>query len=235
MNTIYKQFYTSTLFNIKNIIDYSKKTTFINIFTIKDIEVFNKINDKIVIYNNDNHFFNCLDIVHKIIQSNVLIYSDNIKIRRYLYENGAKPKFIEKKYIQVYKNIDLSLFNMFEISSDEKYPLVIKYQGNNDIIMERLSKKLPIIVVDKINIWEIEKAVVNNKSLYVENYNIQLYVAEHLSKTFGEDFKKLNNICINFEKFSNKNKPCVFYGIFSENDIKLLESITSYKIIIWTE
>ena len=234
MNTIYKQFYTSTLFNIKNIIDYSKKTTFINIFTIKDIEVFNKINDKIVIYNNDNHFFNCLDIVHKIIQSNVLIYSDNIKIRRYLYENGAKPKFIEKKYIQVYKNIDLSLFNMFEISSDEKYPLVIKYQGNNDIIMERLSKKLPIIVVDKINIWEIEKAVVNNKSLYVENYNIQLYVAEHLSKTFGEDFKKLNNICINFEKFSNKNKPCVFYGIFSENDIKLLESITSYKIIIWT-
>ena len=57
MNTIYKQFYTSTLFNIKNIIDYSKKTTFINIFTIKDIEVFNKINDKIVIYNNDNHFF----------------------------------------------------------------------------------------------------------------------------------------------------------------------------------
>ena len=234
MKKNYKQYYTSSLFNIKNIIDLSKETTFINIFTNNDLKVFNEVKDKIVIYNSELHFFNYLDIVHKIIQSGIPIYSDNIKIRRYLYENGAKPKFIEKKYIQVHKNIDLNLFNRFKISSDEKYPLVIQYQGNKDIIMERLNKKLPTIVVDKINIFEIEEAVINNKSLYVENYNLQLYVAEHLSKTFGEDFTKLNNICINFEKFSDKNKPCIFYGIYSENDIKLLESITSYKIIIWT-
>ena len=234
MKKDYNQYYTSSLFNIKNNIDYSLKTICINLFTKKDIEIFNKIKNKIVIYNNSLKFFNCLDIVKKVIQSGIPIYSDNIKIRRYLYENGAKPKFIEKKYIQVDKNIDLSLFYNFEISSDEKYPLVIKYEGNNEIIMERLIKKLPTIVVDKINIYEIEEAVINNKSLYIENYNLQLYVAEHLSKTFGEDFTKLNNICINFEKFSDKNKPCIFYGIFSENDVKLLESITSYKIIIWT-
>ena len=230
----YKQYYTSSLFNIFCNIDYSLKTICINLFTNEDIEIFNKINDKIVIYNNDNLFFNYLDIVQKIIQSGITIYSDNIKIRRYLYENGAKPNFIKKKHIQVHKNIDSSIFNMFKISSDEKYPLVIQYQANNDIIMERMNKKLPTIVVDKINIYEIEEAVIYNKLLYIENYNLQLYVAEHLSKTFGEDFTKLNNICINFEKFSDKNKPCVFYGIFSENDVKLLESITSYKIIIWT-
>ena len=234
MKKDYNQYYTSSLFNIKNKIDYSLKTICINLFTNKDIEIFNKIKNKIVIYNNSLKFFKYLDIVKKVIQSGIPIYSNNIKIRRYLYENGAKPKFIEKKYIQVDKNIDLSLFNMFKISSDEKYPLVIKYEGNNEIIMERLIKKLPTIVVDKINIYEIEEAVIKNKSLYVENCNLQLYVAEHLSKTFGEDFTTLNNICINFEKFSDKNKPCVFYGIFSENDVKLLESITSYKIIIWT-
>jgi hypothetical protein len=234
MKKDYNQYYTSSLFNIKNNIDFLKKTTFINVLTNKDLEIFNKIVKKKVIYNSEIHFFNCLDIVKKVIQSGVSIYSDNIKIRKYLYENRAKLKFIEKKYIQVDKNIDISLFNMFKKSSDEKYPLVIKYEENNEIIMERLNNKLPTFVVDKINIWEIEEAVVNNRLLYVENYNIQLYVAEHLSKTFGEDFTKLNNICINFEKFTDKNKPCVFYGIFSENDIKLLESINSYKIIIWT-
>ena len=162
----YFQYYTSSLFNIENNINYSLNTTFINVLTNEDLETFNKIKNKIVIYNNSLYFFNCLDIINKVIKSNIKIYSDNIDIINYLKKNNIKVKNIIKKY--------------------------------------------------------------NNVN------TIQLYVAEHLSKTFGEDFNQLNNICINFEKFSNKNKPCVFYGIFSENDIKLLESITSYKIIIWT-
>ena len=75
----YKQFYTSSLFNIKNIIDFSKETTFINIFTIEDIEVFNKISKKQVIYNSELHFFNHLNIVNKVITSNIpiiLIYEN---------------------------------------------------------------------------------------------------------------------------------------------------------------
>ena len=59
----YKQYYTSSLFNIKNDIDFTKKTTFINIFTNKDLEIFNKIKDKIVIYNSEIEFFNYLNIV----------------------------------------------------------------------------------------------------------------------------------------------------------------------------
>ena len=77
----YKQFYTSSLFNIKNNIDFLKKTLFINIFTNKDIEIFNKTKDKIVIYNSEINFFNYLDIVKKVIKSGIPIYSDNIKIR----------------------------------------------------------------------------------------------------------------------------------------------------------
>ena len=146
----YNQYYTSSLFNILNNIDYKLKTICINIFTNEDIEIFNKIKDKIVIYNSELHFFNYLDIVKKVIQSGITIYSDNIKIRRYLYENGAKPKFINKQYIQLYKNIDINLFNLFKISSDEKYPLVIRH-SENEVIIKRLKNKFQTIIVDKIN------------------------------------------------------------------------------------
>ena len=134
----YNQFYTSSLFNMKNNIDYNLETTFINVFTNEDLEVLNKIMEKQVIYNSKLHFFNCLDIVNKVIQSDIPIYSDNIKIRKYLFENGQKPKFITKKYIRVHKNIDIGLFKRFEISSDEKVPLVIKLNGNIPLIINRL-------------------------------------------------------------------------------------------------
>ena len=106
---IYTQYYTSSLFNIKNNIDFTKKTTFINIFTNKDIEVFNKIKEKIVIYNSEIHFFNNLDIVKKVIHNRVKIYSDNIKIRLYLLKNGICPRLIEKKY---------DMFNLNNISDN---------------------------------------------------------------------------------------------------------------------
>ena len=233
MKKDYKQYYTSSLFNIKNNIDFLKKTLFINIFTNNDLKVFNEINDKIVIYNSELHFFNYLDIVNKVIQSDIPIYSDNIKIRMYLYENGAKPKFIEKKYIQVDKNIDLSLFNMFKISSDEKYPLVIKYEGNNEIIMERLIKKLPTIVVDKINIYEIEEAVINNRLLYVENID---YFIKNITSNFYISNKLLEYyelFKMNYYKNDYKNGVCIFFGIYSENDIQTLINHNGYKFLIW--
>jgi hypothetical protein len=94
----YKQFYTSSLFNIENIIDYGLETTFVNVLTEEDLEVFNKIGVKQVIYNIDSLFFKHLDVVNKIIQSDIPIYSDNIKIRRYLFKNNSKPHYIEKQY-----------------------------------------------------------------------------------------------------------------------------------------
>lgn len=106
---IYKQYYTSSLFNIKNNIDFTKKTTFVNIFTNQDIEVFNKIKEKIIIYNSEIQFFNNLDIVKKVIDSGVKIFSDNIKIRLYLLKNGICPRLIEKKY---------DMFNLNNISDN---------------------------------------------------------------------------------------------------------------------
>ena len=186
----YNQYYTSSLFNILNNIDYKLKTICINIFTNEDIEIFNKIKDKIVIYNSELHFFNYLDIVKKVIQSGITIYSDNIKIRRYLYENGAKPKFINKQYIQLYKNIDINLFNLFKISSDEKYPLVIRH-SENEVIIKRLKNKFPTIVVDKINYYDIEEAIYSNRLLYVENVEafIKNIIREYCNTTAMIIFK----------------------------------------------
>lgn len=230
----YKQYYTSSLFNIENIIDYGLDTTFINVFTNEDLEVFNKIVKKYVIYNNDLYFFNCLDIVSKIIQSGIPIFSDNIKIRKYLFENGKNAKFITKKYINIDKNVDLSLFKRFDFSSDENVPTVVKMNGNISLIIERLTKKLPTIIVDKINIWEIEEAIYNKRLLYVEN--IDEFIKEITNNLYVSE--ALNHFKERFQKFYLKNDYhdsdiCVFFGMYSGKDIKTLKNHRGYKFLIW--
>jgi len=230
----YKQFYTSSLFNIENIIDYGLETTFVNVLTDKDLEVFNKIGVKQVIYNIDSLFFKHLDIVNKIIRTGIPIYSDNIQIRRYLFENMRNPKFIEKKYINVRVDIDLSLFKRFAFSSDEKVPMVVKMDGNIDLIIERLTKKLPTIIVDKIDIWGIEDAVCCKRILYIENVDSfikeitdNLYVSEAL-KHFKERFQTFY-----LKNDYHYSDICVFFGIYSGKDIEILRRHRGYKFLIW--
>ena len=111
----YKQYYTGSLFNIKNNIDFSKKTALINVFTNEDIKVFNKIKDKIVIYNSEILFFNHLEVVNQVIKSQIKIYSDSIKIRLYLFKNRVKPHYIDKRYnmfnLNYIDNNTLSIIN----------------------------------------------------------------------------------------------------------------------------
>ena len=229
----YKQYYTSSLFNIDNTIDYSLETTFINVLTNEDFEVFNKIEKKQVIYNSNLNFFNWLDIVNKVIKINIPIYSDNIQIRKYLFENGKSVNFIEKKYINLKIDTDSTLFERFEISSNENIPMVIKMDENISLIIERLTNKLPTIIVDKINIWEIEDAVCKNQLLYVENVDkfIKLitdnvYVSESL-KHFSKRFKK------KYCKKKYQECICVFFGMYSLKDIITLIKHSGYKFLIW--
>ena len=230
----YNQIYTSSLFNIENNIEYNLETTFINVFTNEDLEVFNKIVKKQVIYNVDSLFFKYLDIVNKIILSGIPIYSNNCQIRKYLFENGGNPNFITKKYIKVDKNIDLCLFERFEISFDEKVPLVLRMDGNIGLIIERLKKKLPIIVVDKINIWEIENAVCDGRILYVEDVDTfikgitdNLYVSEALNH-FKERFQRFY-----LKNYYYNTGTCVFFGMYSGKDIKVLQRHFGHKFLIW--
>jgi hypothetical protein len=230
----YKQYYTSSLFNIVNMIDYELDTTFINVLTDEDLEVFNKIVKKQVIYNVDSLFFKYLDVVNKIILSGIPIYSDNIRIRRYLFENGGNPNFITTKYVNINKNIDLCLFKRFKISSDEKVPLILRMDGNVGLIIERLKKKLQTIVVDKINIWEIEEVICSKRLLYVENVDEfikritdNLYVSEALIH-----FKE------RLQLFYCKNDYrgddiCLFFGMYSGKDINILKRHRGYKLLIW--
>jgi len=230
----YKQFYTSSIFNIVNTIDYGLETTFVNVLTEEDLEVFNKIGVKQVIYNIDTLFFKYLDIVGKVIGAGIPIYSDNIRIRRYLFENGAEVDFIEKKYISIDKNIELGLFKRFKISTDEKVPLVIRMDGNIGLIIWRLKNKLPTILVDKIDIRGIEDAVCNGRMLYVEDVDAfikgitwNLYVSDAL-----KHFKK------RFQRFYFKNEYsghgiCVFFGMYSGKDIDIFRKHCGYKFLIW--
>jgi len=230
----YKQFYTTSILKIKNEIDYGLETTFVNVLTDEDFEVFNKIGVKQVIYNVDTLFFKHLDVVGKVIGTGIPIYSDNIRVRRYLFENGVEVDFIDKKYISVDKNIEIGLFKRFKISTDEKAPLVIRMDGHIDLIIWRLKKKLPTIIVDKIDIWGIEDAVCNERMLYVEDVDAfikgitaNLYVSDalkHLKKRFQRFY------CKNDYHDSN---ICLFFGMYSGKDIEILRKHRGYKFLIW--
>ena len=221
----YYEYYNKNKTNLKKI--------FSNIFTENEFKIFNKIGGKRIIYNNDLHFFNYLDIVNKVIQSGIPIYSDNIRIRQYLFENGAEPLFTKRKYINVKIDTDLSIFKRFKISSNENVPLIIKFDGNIELIIERLIKKLPTIIVDKINIWEIEEAVCSKRLLYIENVNEfikritnNLYVSDAL-KQFSKRFKK------KYCKKKYDDGICLFFGMYSLKDIYKLKSHNGYKFLIW--
>jgi len=230
----YNQIYTSSLFNIENNIEYNLETTFINVFTNEDLEVFNKIGKKQIVYNIECLFFKYLDVVNNIIQSNIPIYSDNIGIRRYLFENGGNPKFITKKYIQIDKNIDLNLFKRFEFSSDENVPFVLRIDRNIELIIKRLTKKLPTIIVDKIDIWKVEEAIFSKRLLYVEN--IDKFIKMMTNNLYISE--SLNHFKERFQKFYLKNdyscdNVCVFFGMYSNKDINTLKNHKGYKFLIW--
>ena len=126
----YFQYYTSSIFNIKNNNDFLKKTLFINVFTNKDFEIFNKTKDKIVIYNSEINFFNYLDIVKKVIQSGIPIYSDNIKIRRYLFKNNSKPHYIENQYdMFTLNNINFNQLSIINKNIDNFDNFINKYKN----------------------------------------------------------------------------------------------------------
>jgi hypothetical protein len=230
----YKQYYTSSLFNIENIIDYSLETTFVNVLTEEDFEVFNKIGVKQVIYNIDTLFFKYLDIVGKVIGAGIPIYSNNIRIRRYLFENGVEVDFIKKKYISVDKTIEHGLFKRFKISSDENVPLVIKMDGNIDLIIWRLKNKLPTLIVDKIDILEIEDTVCNGRMLYVED--VDAFIKRITWNLYVSD--ALEHLKERFQRFYLKNDYhysdiCLFFGMYSGKDIEILRRHRGYKFLIW--
>lgn len=175
----YKQYYNSSIFNIKNDIDLSIKTVFINIFTNEDYDIFNKIKDKIVIYNNDLHFFNYLSIVNKVIKSGVKIYSDNIKIRLYLLKNGVKLHYIDKKY---------DMFNLNYI--DDNILSIINKNIDNFSIFIKEYKNILFICGD----YPSYGGAATNCN-HLENYYKN---KGHNTYSYYNDYKNIDNININF-------------------------------------
>jgi glycosyltransferase involved in cell wall biosynthesis len=225
MKENYNQYYTSSLFKIDNIIDYSKKTTFINIFTNEDIEIFNKINDKIVIYNNYLYFFNYLNNINKIIQSNVIIYSDNSKIRKYLIDNGIIPRNIKKKrYIgdEEVNNINDVKFDYL----DKKEHLIkgvsllirVKNEINNIKLCIESAINIPdeIIVIDNGSTdgtyEELKKLESIYSTLYVYRYNIVI------PRVGDENYNSLIN--------NDKNSISTFYNWG-------MSKVRTYNVMKW--
>jgi hypothetical protein len=161
----YKQIYTSSIFNIQNNIDISKNTIFINVFTNEDYEIFNEINDKIVIYNNELHFFNYLEIIKKVILLDVPIYSDNVKIREYLFDNGKLSAYI---------------INMKELSKkvieEAAHKKVIEEAARKKVIEEAAHKKVIEEAAHKKVIEEAAHKKVISSIFLFGNDNSLIYI-----------------------------------------------------------
>ena len=226
MKENYKQYYTSSIFNIKkNNINFSEKTIFINVFTNEDIEIFNKIDNKIVIYNNDLHFFNYLNNINKVIQSNVKIYSDNSKIRKYLIDNNIIPKNINnKKYIGDKEVNDINKVNLDYL--DKKEHLIkgvsllirVKNEINNIKLCIESSINIPdeIIVIDNGSTdgtyEELKKLELIYSTLYVYRYNIVI------PRVGDENYNSLKN--------NDKNSISTFYNWG-------MSKVRTYNVMKW--
>ena len=76
----------------------------------------------------------------------------------------------------------------------------------------------------------------DNYSIFITNKKqVQLYIGEHLRKGFEKSLFKTQTINkYSFIDFHDYNSPCIFYGIYGDNDINTLNQMKNTSIIIWT-
>ena len=212
---------------------------YINVFTNKEIEDIKKNKNSIIIYNSEEIFFKYLDIIKKVIELKIPIYSNNLNIRKYLFDNKIYPKFTDNSKIKIHQNnysdnINELLNHQFEISNTTNCPLIIK--KGNEIIIDRLKKKLPTYIIkNKFNIWDIEDAFINNKLLYIDD--VEMFIKEitsnfYISRSLDHLKERVINI-YNKNNNYNKNETCVFFGMYNKEDINALEKHNGIKFVIW--
>ena len=212
---------------------------YINVFTNKEINDIKKNKNSIIIYNSEEIFFKYLDIIKKVIELKIPIYSNNLNIRKYLFDNKIYPKFTDNSKIKIHQNnysdnINELLNHQFEISNTTNCPLIIK--KGNEIIIDRLKKKLPTYIIkNKFNIWEIEDAFINNKLLYIDD--VEMFIKEittnfYISRSLDHLKERVINL-YNKNNNYNKNETCVFFGMYNKEDINALEKHNGIKFVIW--
>ena len=136
---------------------------------------------------------------------------------------------INNKYIfdiQKWKNYEISIESSdtilnIEIDEDKNFGKIIvnKTKYTLNYFNGELTKIT--IIVSSISNCIIK---IDQKDIEIK----QLYIADHLGH-FANDLKSYN-----LEKYHNEFAPAIFYGMFSDNDFKILCKNKSLKIIVWT-
>jgi len=212
----------------------------------EEIEKIEKKNDSIIIYNCETIFFKHIDLVQKIIDLKIQIYSDNFNIRKYLFDKNIYPKFTINNKINIYNNNFISeikneiINHNFEISDANDCPLIIyKYscsEDENKIIINRLRQKNPTFIIkNNFNIFEIEHAFINKKILYFDNCEIfikgitsNFYISNSLINFKNQMMQKYNK-----KDSYNPNEICVFFGMYDDKDFSTLKNHNGIKFFIW--
>lgn len=105
-------------------------------------------------------------------------------------------------------------FGKYIIKHNEELYEMDYFNGNNKTIH---------FVCESLFLFEIE---ILEKNIKIE----QLYIAEHLRQGFGKQLAT-STALINY---NDNYKPAIYYGIWSENDLKTLCGNKSLKVIIWS-
>ena len=105
-------------------------------------------------------------------------------------------------------------FGKYIIKNNKELFTMDYFNGNSNIIT---------IVCESLFPFEIK---ITQQDIEIK----QLYIAEHLRPGFGKQLKTATPL----ENYYDNYKPAIFYGIWSDNDLKTLCDNKSLKIIIWS-
>lgn len=169
------------------------------------------------------------------------------KIFQYFISFSLKknlPNFTNKYYDLNIPTLFIGIFNDIELDllehhKGDKYILWIGNDCNPDYktrknIMKRVAK-LNIIkhfcVTDRTNKYLLIGGIIKDFIYYKVDFqlkDIQIYVSSSLKHLESRIKKKYNLL-----DYTDINSPCVFFGVYNENDINMIESHENMKYVMW--
>lgn len=169
------------------------------------------------------------------------------KIFQYFISFSLKknlPNFTNKYYDLNIPTLFIGIFNDIELDllehhKGDKYILWIGNDCNPDYktrknIMKRVAK-LNIIkhfcVTDRTNKYLLIGGIIKDFIYYKVEFqlkDIQIYVSSSLKHLESRIKKKYNLL-----DYTDINSPCVFFGVYNENDINMIESHENMKYVMW--
>ena len=220
---------------------------------IKNIIIFNKDEDKIIVYFTNEFWKYLLSCYKKPIQENILICFELRKIFKLYYtlvEEKIKENILIKKDAKNYrdtdefafllnKNIKIYFDNQNDLTNIQKLGYIKKYNPFYDVDEKRYSSRVDVNILDFFNISEVDDEFIKDfRDMKFENIfreKIDEYMAKIISKIKNIYTLDIIIRLINIKRIENKGKILDSlnkeYSIIIKKDIELINEKNLPKVI----